>query len=64
MSERHKKYYDNLDKLTQEKQVSTRVANDVLYLRTQPQWSQSLEDDFIEKSRTGVVPDVTKVGVP
>lgn len=63
MSERHKKYYDGLDQLTQEKQVTTRVANDVLYLRTQPQWSQSLEDTFIEQARSGEVPDVTKVGM-
>lgn len=58
----HRKYYDGLEKLQEEHNVSTRVANDVLYLRTQEAWSQEREDEFIAQARTGEIPDVTKVG--
>ncbi len=62
MSDRHRKYYDGLEKIKTEQQVTTRVANDVLYLREQPNWSQQLEDKFIEQAKSGEVPDVTKLG--
>ncbi len=60
---RHSKYYDGLEQLTKEKGVSTRIANDVLYLRKQPQWTQQLEDEFVQQAKTtGQVPDITEVG--
>lgn len=58
----HKRFEDGLNKLIDEQGVTTRVASDVLYFRTQPQWSQKLEDKFIEKSRGGDIPDVTQFG--
>ncbi len=58
----HRKYYDGLDKLQDEQQVSTRVANDVLYLRTQKEWTQEREDTFIAQAKTGEIPDITQVG--
>lgn len=61
---RHNKYYQDLEKISEEQGVSTRVANDVLFLRQQPQWTQQLEDSFIDQSRSGEVPDITKVGKP
>lgn len=63
MSESHRKYHENLDKIVKEQGVTTRVANDVLYLRNQPHWNQQLEDGFINEAKTtGQVPDITKVG--
>lgn len=58
----HRKYYDGLEKLQEEQQVSTRVANDVLYLRKQPTWTQAREDEFIAQAKTGEIPDITQVG--
>lgn len=59
----HRKYYDGLDTLQEEHNVSTRVANDVLYLRQQQGvWTQELEDKFIEQAKTGDIPDITQVG--
>jgi len=63
MSDSHRKYEQGIDKLVKEQGVTTRVANDVLYLRNQPHWSQQLEDGFIQEAKTtGNVPDVTRVG--
>lgn len=59
----HCMYYNGLEQLTKEKNVSTRVANDVLYLRKQPQWTQQLEDEFIQQAKTtGQVPNITEAG--
>lgn len=62
MSDRHQQYEDGLNQLKDEHGVTTRVANDVLYLRTQPTHSPQLEKQFIEKAQSGDIPDVTKFG--
>lgn len=59
---RHRRYYDGLEQLTTEQGLTTRVANDVLYFRQQSNWSQGLEDQFIEQARDGEVPDITQIG--
>lgn len=62
MSSRHQKYYENLDKISKEENVSTRVANDVLYLREQPHHNPEMERQFIEKAKKGDIPDVLTYG--
>lgn len=62
MTSRHKKYYQGLEQIAKEEQVSTRVANDVLYLREQAHHSPQLERQFIEQSKRGEVPDVRTFG--
>ncbi|QVD49227.1 hypothetical protein LUCX_157 [Xanthomonas phage vB_XciM_LucasX] len=57
----HKKYYDGLDKLTGQG-MTPRVANDVLFLRTQSHHTPELEQKFIQESAKGEVPDITKFG--
>ena len=62
MSSRHRNYYENLDKIKAEENVSTRVANDELYLRTQPHHNPELEKRFIEAAKQGEVPDILTFG--
>jgi hypothetical protein len=62
MSNNHRKYEEGTQKIIEDQGVSFRVANDVMYLRKQPEWNQTLEDGFIADAKTGNIPDVTKVG--
>ena len=58
----HRKYEEGTKKIIADHGVPFRVANDVMYLRNQPEWNQRLEDGFIAEAKTGNIPDVTKVG--
>lgn len=63
MSSNHRKYEQGTKKIMTDHEVPFRVANDVMYLRQQPEWNQQREDEFIQTAKTtGQVPDVTKVG--
>lgn len=62
MCDRHRKYEQGTQELMANHGVNMRVANDVMYLRNQPSWSQSKEDGFIEQVKTtGEIPDVREL---
>ena len=60
---RHSQYYSDLEKISKEQNVSTRVANDVLVLRQQSHHTPELEKQFISVARNApVVPDIRTFG--
>lgn len=60
-SANHNAFYKGLKEL-EDSGLSTRVASDVLYLRTQPQHTPTLEKEFVEVARSGGDPDVRTFG--
>lgn len=57
-SSNHNSYYKGLAKLEQQG-LSTRVANDVMYLRKQAGHTAAREERFIKEAKAGSIPDVT-----
>lgn len=57
MSDNHRKYHEETDALVAQG-LTFHCANDVVYLRRQPGWSQDGEDRLIEAHKSGEVPDV------
>lgn len=60
---RHSQYYKDLEEISKDQNVSTRVANDVLVLRQQSHHTPELEKQFIDVARSAPeVPDVRTFG--
>lgn len=57
-SSSHDSYYKGLQQL-EGQGLSTRVANDVMYLRTQAGHTTAREERFISEAKAGSIPDVT-----
>ncbi len=55
---RHRNYYNGLDRLKAEQNLTTHGANDVLYLRTQPNYTPEKEQKLIEAYQAGLKPNV------
>jgi hypothetical protein len=55
---RHRKYYEGLEQLKSDHQLSAHGANDVLYLRTQPTHTPEKEQQLIAAHQSGAKPNV------